>query len=246
MQPPDQPTNDDWKQPQPATPQAPFQPVAPELQQQTPLQPQVQVQQPQPIRQQPLQEVSEQPATVPVEGVAEPSLLTNSPTEVTTEQVDIDPRDDQVLIRWEAAEYIDHDRSKLWYLIFGIITVIITAVAILLIKSPTFAVLVPVMAVALFIYTRHSPDMIRYTLSRKGLHINDRLLPFEQFKSFGVVKGAAVNSILLVPRKRFQPGTTIFFNDEVGESLVDMLASRLPMKEVQPDLIDKLLARLHL
>ena len=230
MQPPDQPTNDDWKQPQPATPQAPFQPMPSE----------------EPVAQQQVSpEPFRQPAALPTEEETTGGQLALEGDEAAAEAIG-NQGDDEVLVRWEAAEYINHDRSKLWYIIFGIATVAITAIAILLIKSPTFAILVPVMAVALFIYTRHAPDMMRYTLSRKGLHINDRLLPFDQFRSFGVVKGTTVNSIVLVPRKRFQPGTTIFFGDEVGEVIVDMLASRLPMKEVQPDIIDKLLARLRL
>jgi hypothetical protein len=54
------------------------------------------------------------------------------------------------------------------------------------------------------------------------------------------------NSIVLVPRKRFQLGQTLYFPDEVGEPLVDMLAARLPMKEAAPDIIDKILTKLHL
>lgn len=154
--------------------------------------------------------------------------------------------EDNVLIRWEAQEYILHNHGNRWYIIFGAVTVLLVLAAIFVFKSYTFAVLVPVMAVALFIYTRHAPETIRYTLSRKGLHINDKLYTYTQFKSFGVLKGEGVNSAVLMPRKRFQPGTTIYFPAEVGEQLVDMLASRLPMKEVTQDAIDKLLAKLHL
>ena len=52
--------------------------------------------------------------------------------------------------------------------------------------------------------------------------------------------------MVLTPRKRFQIGQTLYFPEEVGEQLVDMLAERLPMKEVAPDAIDRLLAKLHL
>jgi hypothetical protein len=55
-----------------------------------------------------------------------------------------------------------------------------------------------------------------------------------------------MHSAVLVPRKRFQLGQTVYFPTEVGEQLVDMLASRLPMKELEPDALDRLLARLHL
>lgn len=154
--------------------------------------------------------------------------------------------DDTVLIRWEAPEHISHDKSRGWYIIFGIVTFAVVLIAIFLMHSVSFAVLVPVMAVALFIYTRRPPELLRYTLSRKGLHINDRLFPYSLFKSFGVISHADMHSAVLIPRKRFQVGQTLYFPGDVGEQLVDMLASRLPMKEIEPDAIDRLLARLHL
>ena len=45
---------------------------------------------------------------------------------------------------------------------------------------------------------------------------------------------------------RFQLGQNIYFPEESGEKIVDMLAARLPMKEVKPDFIDRILAKLHL
>jgi len=157
-----------------------------------------------------------------------------------------DENDDTVLIRWEAPEYAHHERGTGWYIIFGIVTLVLVVAAILIIKSITFAILVPVMAVALFVYTQHAPEVLRYTLSRKGLHINDKLFMYSQFKSFGIVDHNGMHSAVLVPRKRFQLGQTIYFPAEVGEQLVDMLAARLPMKELEPDALDRLLARLHL
>lgn len=220
MQPSDQDPNDNWNQPQEVSSQAPYQhPQAPES------------------IPEPVPETTAPPDT-------EPEL---APTNNVAQPADeSEMADDSVLIRWEAPEYAQHDRSMVWYGIFGIVTIAITAAAIWLIKSPSFAVLVPVMAVALFIYVRRPPEVMKYTLSRKGLHINDKLFPYTQFKSFGVLKGNGINSAVLVPRKRFQLGATIYFPVDVGEKLVDMLASRLPMKEVAPDAIDRLLARLHL
>ena len=54
------------------------------------------------------------------------------------------------------------------------------------------------------------------------------------------------HALVLMPRKRFQLGHTIYFPESVGEPLVDMLAARLPMNDVKPDFIDSLLARLRL
>jgi hypothetical protein len=213
---PDNHSNEQWQQPQPASPQAPFQ--APEASAPT--------------------SVSE-----PISS-DEPELQEVSPMEPL--DIPEDENDDTALIRWEAPEYAHHERGTGWYVIFGVVTLVLVVAAILIIKSITFAILVPVMAVALFVYTQHAPEVLRYTLSRKGLHINDKLFLYSQFKSFGIVDHNGLHSAVLVPRKRFQLGQTIYFPAEVGEQLVDMLAARLPMKELEPDALDRLLARLHL
>ncbi len=165
---------------------------------------------------------------------AEPQTA-NQPTE-----------DDTTLLRWDGTEYIHHDRSVAWYAVMALVTIIFMAIAIFLIRSITFAVLIPVMAAALVIYTQRPPEQLHYILSRKGLHVNDKLFTYGQFKSFGVSSHNDVHSVVLVPRKRFQIDQVIFFPEEIGEQLVDMLAARLPMKDVKTDAIDRLLARIHL
>ena len=133
-----------------------------------------------------------------------------------------------------------------WYIGFGAVVLALIAIAIFIFKSPTFAVLVPVMAVALVLYVRRPPTTIDYIVSRKGIYINDRLYTFDQFKAFEVVAQEAGNYVTLTPRKRFQLGLHIYFPADIGENLVDMLAARLPMKETKPDIVDRLLAKLRL
>lgn len=205
--------------------------------------------------QQPAEAQSQAPFQAPqepeVQDVQDPGQTDNNSEQLADDQPDIEEdsatiEDDTALIRWQAPEHTSHDKSSSWYVIFAIVTLVLVLIAIFLIHSVTFAILVPVMAVALFIYTRRPPELLQYTLSRKGLHINDRLYPYGLFKSFGVISHADMHSAVLVPRKRFQIGQTVYFPENVGEQIVDMLASRLPMQEIEPDAIDRLLARLHL
>ncbi len=154
--------------------------------------------------------------------------------------------DDGAVVRWQAPEYFHQDQSPVWYIVLAIVTAGLMALAIFLLNSPTFAFLLPVMAVALVIYTRRPATIADYVVSRKGVHINDRLHPYSEFRSFGVMENKGAHTAVLVPRKRFQLGLTLIFPEEVGEPLVDMLAARLPMKEVKPDMFDKITSRLHL
>lgn len=153
---------------------------------------------------------------------------------------------EQQPVRWQATEYIHHDKTALWFVVFSIVVIVFILIAIFLIKSITFAVLVPVMAAALVVYSYRPPRVIDYTLSRQGLHINDRLYSFGEFKSFGVIRDDGEYSIMLIPIKRFRPGVTVYFPEEVGEAIVDMLGVRLPMQELKLDVVDKLTRKLRM
>jgi hypothetical protein len=150
------------------------------------------------------------------------------------------------IIRWQATEYIHHDKSPAWFAGLGVVTIVLMGIAFFFVKSITFTILIPVMAATLVVYAYRPPQMLDYTLSRHGLHTNDRLYSFGEFKSFAVMHGEEQYSILLIPTKRFQPGVSVYFPEEVGEAIVDMLAARLPMEERDIDFVDRLIRHLRI
>jgi hypothetical protein len=225
MQPQQPQSPEEWQAPTEAGSQAPYQAVAPEGG----------------------SVAVNQPTSTTQDTREGASSLEAGVTGVQTDSLDErELQDDDVLVRWQSAEYLHQDQTPLWYGILAVVTVVLMALAYLLIRSLTFTLLIPVMAATLVIYTRRPPAVIDYTLSRKGLYINDKLYPYEQFRSFSVVSHNGAHSVVLVPRKRFQIAQTVYFSEQVGEQLVDMLAARLPMKQGAPDMIDRLLAKLRL
>lgn len=185
-------------------------------------------------------EVSE-PEAAPVEDlVTDPSTDAPAPTQPTPTQPEDQP------VHWQANEYIHHEKSPVWFVIFAVVVVLLIAAAIFLMQSITFAILVPVMAVALLVYSHRPPRVLNYTLSRQGLHINDHLYPFSQFKGFGVIHDGQEYSVMLLPTKRFQPGVSVYFPEESGEAIVDMLGVRLPMQELHLDAVDKIVRKLRI
>lgn len=211
--------NDTWQQPDEQSPQAPYAAIpdeSPEVHPVVTMTPDVDI--------------------VPVQQI------------VDTLQDDIeatDPSQEQP-VRWQATEYIQREKNGLWFVAFIAITLALMAMAIFLIQSWTFAILIPVMATALLTYTHRPPRLINYTLSRKGLHVNDHLYSFAEFKAFGVIRDAGEYSIMLVPIKRFRPGVSVYFPEEVGEALVDMLGARLPMRDLHLDIVDKIIRKLRI
>jgi len=150
-------------------------------------------------------------------------------------------------ITWSAQEYVHIDKGIGWYILFAIIVLALVAIDIFFLKSWTFSALVVVMAVAIVIYIRRPPRTLTYALSpAQGLYVGERLYHFDEFRAFGLIKDGDNHSIMLIPRKRFSPGVSVFFPEEAGERIVDILGQRLPMDELKLDVVDILIRKLRL
>ena len=149
-------------------------------------------------------------------------------------------------VRWQASEYIHQEKNALWFVAFGLVVLVFMAIAVLLMRAWSFAILIAVMATAVIVYSQRPPRTLTYTISDKGLYVGDRLYQFDEFKSFGVIHDGLEYSVMLMPVKRFSPGVTVYFPEEFGEQIVDMLGARLPMQELRLDIIDRIVRKLRL
>lgn len=152
---------------------------------------------------------------------------------------------DSEVVSWEGKEYISGKKGKPWFIVFGLVVAVLCALAIY-IKAWTFLALIIVSAVALVIYIKRPARMIFYSLGRDGLHIDNKLITFDEFKSFGVLKDGENFSIVLIPKKRFSPSETVYFPENYGEAIVDMFGARLPMQDVKLDMIDRIIRKLRI
>ena len=150
-------------------------------------------------------------------------------------------------VDWIAPEYFVGAKGKMWYFLLGIMAAVFIAVSIFLFQSYSFAILVLVMAIALVVYTKRPPQEIKYTLSvQQGLYIGDKLYNLQDYKSFSIVQNNNRNFIELIPIKRFSPALSVYFPQDAGERIVDILASRLPMEQTKPDIMDKIIEKLRI
>jgi hypothetical protein len=214
----------DWQQPKEQPPQAPY--VAPPVEEPRP----------------PVVTLSpETPAEAPTSSQP-PQILENTVPPVSS----VNPQLQDEPVHWQAHEYIHHEKSPMWFVVFAVVVLGLMAAAVFLMQAVTFAILVPVMAVALIVYSHRPPRLLDYTLSAKGLYVNDQLYPFADFKSFGVIHDGEEYSVMLIPVKRFKMGVSVYFPEEAGEAIVDMLGARLPMRELHIDVVDKLIRKLRI
>lgn len=154
---------------------------------------------------------------------------------------------DENIVTWTAQEYVHIDKSPIWFVVFIFVVLALISIDVFILKSWTFSVLVIVMAIAVIIYTRRPPRMLTYGLSgQQGLYVGERLYHFEEFKAFGLIKDGEHNSIMLIPTKRFSPGISVYFPEDAGEQIVDILGQRLPMENLKLDVIDIVVRKLRL
>ncbi|MBM3210516.1 hypothetical protein FJZ39_04230 [Candidatus Saccharibacteria bacterium] len=154
---------------------------------------------------------------------------------------------DDTPLTWEAPEFIFRPRSAMWYVWFTIALVVMLFVAIVLMRSITFSILLVVMAAAVIIYAKRPPAMITYSVSLKeGIFVGNKLYPFENFRSFGVQNDMGYYALVFIPTQRFHPSLTMYFPDAIGEELVDTVGVRLPLQDIHPDVIDRIIRKLHL
>jgi len=177
-----------------------------------------------------------------------PEPETDDSTSVTNSKKDIrSMATDDNPVHWSAIEYINEEKNALWFVIFGIVTVGFIAIDLLFLHAYTFSVLVIVMAITVVVFSRRPPRTIDYTLSgNQGLYIGEKLYHFTEFKSFGLIKDRNQHSIMLIPTKRFSPGVSVYFPEEAGEEIVDILGARLPMENLKLDIIDIIVQKLRL
>jgi hypothetical protein len=149
-------------------------------------------------------------------------------------------------VTWVAHEYIHQEKGAMWFVLFTLIIAALLAVSVFVMNSWSFAAVLVVIAIVVVVYTRRPPRELTYLLTDEGLAIDGKMHPFADFKSFGVIRDGEEYSVMLIPTQRFQPGVTVYFPEEAGEDIVDMLGSRLPMKDLKLDMVDRAVRLLRL
>lgn len=142
------------------------------------------------------------------------------------------------IVNWEAKEYVVRDKNVGWYIGLTVVCLLFVVLSIIL-SWWSFAILVVLCGIALVLYSIRPPRVLHYSLNSKGLSEGNKLYPYDEYKSFGVLQEGKNFAIVLVPRKRFAPGVKVYFPKESGEAIVDAFGARLPMDEVKADFLDK-------
>ena len=148
-------------------------------------------------------------------------------------------------ISWQAEEYFVKDHSAFWYIGLLLISGALSLLAVLL-GWWSFLILIILGCISIIIFTLRPPRKISYRLDKNGLTEGKIVHKFENYRAFGIVQEGQHFSAILIPKKRFAITTKVYFPSSNGEAIVDILGNHLPMEQIKPDVLDKIVSFLRI
>lgn len=169
----------------------------------------------------------------------------DSGEEITPVSTAIPPKGPEGSITWTASEFIEHKKNGNWYLVLVCATVVIAGIIWLLTKDKITTATIVIVAIMIGLIGSKKPRELEYRVDNEGLHIAGRQFPFNEFRSFSVVRQGSTSGLVLLPLKRFSLLTTAYFDPSDEQKILDILSLYLPMEEGRRDIIDEIMWKLH-
>jgi len=117
------------------------------------------------------------------------------------------------LIKWEAPEYEYIPKSPNWFWSVGIIAAAAAFAAILL-GNVLFAILALLGGFTMILYGARKPKKVLFSLTSRGIQIENRLFPYENIRSFWIHYDPPYRKLLTVElKKMFMPFVFIPLSD---------------------------------
>ena len=145
-------------------------------------------------------------------------------------------------IVWKDHEYTHTEKNSDWYCALGLITVA-AAVTAIIFNNVLFAIFILVVAFVLAIFASRKPDEVTFSITQRGVKVNDKLYPFKAIKSFGIEEihpnhpakliiepVAILSTTVIIPLKNTEP-------DEIH----DFLSTFLPEEDHTEPLTHKVM-----
>lgn len=155
------------------------------------------------------------------------------------------PKPSQGTVTWSASEFIEHEKSAGWYLVFVLVVVAILGVVFLLTRDFISISLLGVLAVTFGVFASRKPRVLNYKLDSKGITIGQKFYPISLFRSFAVLEEGPFRSVNLLPLKRFMPPISLYYAPDDEQDVLSTFASLLPQEVKEPDALDRFMHRIR-
>lgn len=148
-------------------------------------------------------------------------------------------------LEWTAPEYASHDKEMGWYALFGFGAIAVITAVYALTRDVITAVSLLVIAAIFAVGAGRKPRMVAYAIDQGGVHVGAKYYAYSAFKSFSLAQDGPMNTVLLLPMKRFMPLVSMGYPPTLQHDIEDTLGSYLPYEQHQPDPVERLMHRVR-
>lgn len=144
-------------------------------------------------------------------------------------------------LTWEQVEYVKHEKSLQWYVIF-IITFIVLGIIIFFAADSIFSVVVVLLAlIASLIYANKDPQQVVYQIFPDGFSVNSRNYFFKDFRSFSPITEKGLKGVIFNPLGRLQLPMNLYFAEDSADEAYKILEDSLIFEQYQPDFLQRII-----
>jgi hypothetical protein len=144
-------------------------------------------------------------------------------------------------ITWEAPEHHHIEKGSDWYWALGIIATV-AAIISLILGNILFSLVIGLGAILMAIVSLRGPAIITFSITARGIRIDDRLYPYATLQSFCIdEEDPRGPQLLLRSHATLAPLIIIPLPPEAVEKVDDILAERLPEEHLEESLAHRLL-----
>jgi hypothetical protein len=145
-------------------------------------------------------------------------------------------------ITWRSYEYLHFEKNAEWYWALGLITVS-GAITALIFKDVLFAIFILIAGFVLAIFASRKPEEVEFSITQRGVKINEKLYPYKSLKSFGIDELTPKHTpqLILEQNHNLSPDIIIPLDKVDADKVHDFLSSFLPEEDHEEPLIHKIM-----
>lgn len=156
-----------------------------------------------------------------------------------------EPVGPEEVVEWTASEFIAHEKTFMWYLVYGLFAVVVVGGIYLITRDVISTIVAVILFVFFAISAAHKPKVVSYRLDRSGITAGSRFHPYSEYRSFAVIDEGPFSSISLMPIKRLAMPFSLYLAPEQEQEIYAALGRRLPVEPAEMGLVETLMRRLR-
>lgn len=143
---------------------------------------------------------------------------------------------------WSGHEYLHFEKNTEWYWALGLI-VVSGAITSLIFKNILFAIFILIAGFVLAIFATRKPEEVTFSITQRGIKIDDKLYPYKALKSFGIDELTPKHTpqLILEQNHQFSSDIIIPLENVDADEVHDFLSSFLPEEDHEEPLIHKIM-----